>query len=135
MYNFSVDVRESMSENVAEIGNFKNTLKREEDDVNAREKEIHELETVQGLFEKNEKFQDKMSMKQKWARVKNQFKPEMEESEKKYNVAEKSVKALEKNLEIKEQTLLSKCLFFTQLYCYFFSTRCRKTRAKSLVFV
>ena len=60
MYNFSVDVRESMSENVAEISNFKNTLKREEEDLEARKKEIAELEKVQGLFQNNDKFQDKI---------------------------------------------------------------------------
>ena len=102
-----------MSENVAEIGNFKNTLKREEEDVKAREKEIHELETVQGLFQKNEKFQDKMTMKQKWAKVKNEFKPQADKSEKAYNDAVKSVKACEKNLEMKENALLSKYFFFT----------------------
>ena len=97
-----------MSENVAEIQNFKNTLERERKDVETREKEIHELETVHGLFEKNEIFQDKMTMKQKWAQVKGKFKPMFDKSEKNFNDAEKRVKQCENSLEMKEKALLSK---------------------------
>ena len=111
MYNFSVDVRESMSENVAEISNFKNTLKREEEDLEARKKEIAELKEVQGLFQNNVKFQDKMTMKQKWAKVKNELKPKFDKFEKEYNAAVKNVKSVEKNLEIKENAIASKYFF------------------------
>ena len=117
MYNFSVDVRESMSENVAEISNFKNTLKREEEDLEARKKEIAELKEVQGLFQNNVKFQDKMTMKQKWAKVKNELKPKFDKFEKEYNAAVKNVKSVENNLEIKENALASK-YFFTIAFLF-----------------
>ena len=112
-----MDVRESMSENVAEISNFKNTLKREEEDLEAKKKEIAELEKVQGLFQNNDKFQDKMTMKQKWAKVKNELKPKFDKFEKEYNAAVKNVKSVEKNLEIKENALASK-YFFTITFLF-----------------
>ena len=122
MYNFSVDVRESMSENVAEISNFKNTLKREEEDLEARKKEIAELKEVQGLFQNNVKFQDKMTMKQKWAKVKNELKPKFDKFEKEYNAAVKNVKSVEKNLETKENALASK--YFFTILCLQFKFSC-----------
>ena len=115
--NFSVDVRESMCENGAEIKNFENTLLMEVEDINARQKVIDELKEVQGLFQKNVKFQDKMTMKQKWAKVKNELKPKFDKFEKEYNAAVKNVKSVENNLEIKENALASK-YFFTIAFLF-----------------
>ena len=103
-----MNVRESMEQNKAEIISFKETLKRDETDLDERRKEIKKLEGNQTALQNHEKFKSRVSGKQQWSLTLRKYKPEMEEAEKKFTRVLNELELLQKTLEAKEEILSGK---------------------------
>lgn len=106
-----MNVRESMEQNKAEIISFKETLKRDETDLDERRKEIKKLEGNQTALQNHEKFKSRVSGKQQWSLTLRKYKPEMEEAEKKFTRVLNELELLQKTLEAKEEILSGKYTF------------------------
>ena len=106
-----MNVRESMEQNKAEIISFKETLKRDETDLDERRKEIKKLEGNQTALQNHEKFKSRVSGKQQWSLTLRKYKPEMEEAEKKFTRVLNELELLQKTLEAEEKILSGKYTF------------------------
>ena len=94
-----------MEQNKSEIINFKETLKRDEADLEERRKEIKRLEGDQTALQKHEKFKARLSGKQQWSLTLRKYKPEMEEAEKKLQKAVHELEVLQNTVDAKEKIL------------------------------
>ena len=97
-----------MEQNKAEIISFKETLKRDETDLEERRKEIKKLEGNQTALQNHEKFKSRLSGKQQWSLTLRKYKPEMEEVEKKFKKAVSEIEVVQNMLEAKEKILAGK---------------------------